>query len=248
MTKTNTTLATLLAAALALGGMISCGDDDDETPQNTSLDDPQVLGVLATANQGEVTFSQRGVDNGQDAQVKTFARDMVDMHTMALARVQSLASTTGLATKESNVSASLMSAEKDAESKVDAQTAPSREYDLHFMCAQVRLHRGVLKVIDESLTPSAKRQEVRDEVITTRPAVAQHLQMAQDIVVKLDASAGGNADGGVGGGTNDGGVGGGTNDGGVGGGTNDGGVGTGGTGGTGPRTVEQICEDRGGAS
>jgi putative membrane protein len=261
MTKTHGTLATLLAAALALAGTFSCGDDDDDgSPQNTSLSDAQVLGVLATANQGEVSFSQRGIDNGRDAQVKTFSRDMVDMHTMALAHVQTVASSTDLGTADSNVSASLKSSEKDAETKVDAQTAPSLEYDLYFMCAQVRLHRGVLKTIDESLVPSAKRQEVSTEVTSTRPVVAQHLQMAEDIVLKLGASSpGSNDDGGVGGdndggvgGNNDGGVGG-TNDGGVGGnddggvgGNNDGGVGQ--DAGTAARTVEQICSDRGGAS
>jgi putative membrane protein len=248
MSKVNLCMAMIATVSLALVGVVSCGDDDDGNVQSSSLNDAQVLGVLATANQGEVTFSQRGVDGARDLQVKAFATQMVQVHSSALARAQGLATATSLGTSESDVSAKLKSDEKDAESNLDAVSEPGLEWDLHFMCAEVRMHRGVLKTIDDSLLPSVKNARVRTEVTNTRPVVAQHLQEAENLVTKIGGStSGGDA------GTADAGTG---NDGGVGrdaGTSNDGGVnGDGGTGGTGGTTqtlsADDICKDRGGAS
>jgi len=47
---------------------------------------------------------------------------------------------------------------------------------------QVALHQYTLRTLDEHLIPAARNDELEALLVATRPAVAQHLQMAQQIL------------------------------------------------------------------
>jgi putative membrane protein len=182
-------LTTWNRAALAVAHSIilvsaaaGCNDDG-----NDRLTDPKVLGVLVTANEGEAQFSQAGLAKATNPEVESFANMMVEQHTDALAQVRQVATETSLGTPESPTSRRL---ERQVETETTALNGrdPGKEYDLRFMCAQIRLHSDVLDTIDDTLEPSATNTRVRELVNTTRPVVAQHLQEARGIVQRVNAS------------------------------------------------------------
>ena len=55
--------------------------------------DPEILQVLAVVNQGEIQDGQLGQRQARNAQVKTFARELVSSHTKALRETRQLAKT-----------------------------------------------------------------------------------------------------------------------------------------------------------
>ncbi len=186
-TMTRTAAALAIASSLGLAGLAGCSSEG--TPEDTTLSDAEVLGALVTANQGEIQYSQMGADEAQDIEVKGFAAKLVLEHGVALAHVRGVANDANLPATDSGVSISLQEEEKNEE--VDLQGAQNRgtDFDLRFLCGQIRLHKNLIETIDASLTPSAGDNRVRDEVAGMRPHVTDHLQEARDLTVKLAAGA-----------------------------------------------------------
>jgi predicted outer membrane protein len=173
------------SAVMALPVLLLLGAAKTDHPaKGASLSDAEVLHALVAANKGEVSYSQMGIDKAHSADVKAFATDMVTMHGAALAHAQTAAANHKMGSDASRVSVRLQADEKKAEALLKVH-GDSSDYDLYFMCGQVRLHQGVLKAIDDTLLPSAKAQDVRDEVTNTRPVVNDHLKRAQTLVEKL---------------------------------------------------------------
>jgi putative membrane protein len=168
-----------------------------------SLSDAQVMGVLVTANQGEIELSQAGMARLSDPAVKTFAQNMIQHHGESLDKAKQAASDAKLDIAKSDVTAKLESDARAETSKLQAGTgSPSASGtpasagggsgsapDLDFMCAQIRLHKGVLDTIESQLAPAAQDARVKEQVSATRPVVKAHLEEAQGIVQKLSGKS-----------------------------------------------------------
>jgi putative membrane protein len=153
-----------------------------------SMKDAQVLGVLVTANQGEIDFSQAYVDQASDPQVKSFAQMMIKHHTDGLAKTRQAATDAKITVDQSDVTRHLESDVKTERTKL-ASAKTGQDSDLAYMCAQIRMHQGVLTTIDNKLTPAAQDAKVKTAVSETRPVVASHLDQAKQIVQKLSGGS-----------------------------------------------------------
>jgi len=152
------------------------------------LSEAQVLGVLTSANQGEINEGNLAPGRASSPAVLAFAARMVTEHTAALNRVTALASSTGLSPVASPTSQAL---DATSASTVQALTPLSGSvFDVAYIQSQVAAHNTVLNNIDRQLLPSATTDALRSELTTTRAAVAEHLQDAQGIIAGLqDAGA-----------------------------------------------------------
>jgi putative membrane protein len=162
----------------------------DTEKSGMNLTDPQILGVLQAANQGEVDFSKPAIDQASDQSVKDFAQMMVKHHSEGLTNVKQAATDSKLKIGKSAETTKLQTTVKaeQAKLKMTGNNKGTAE-DLAFMCAEIRMHQGVLDTIEHKLTPAAQDARVKEQLSATQPIVTSHLELARSIVQKLSGSS-----------------------------------------------------------
>jgi predicted outer membrane protein len=180
------TAAMLIFAAATLGG---CDDDDDDNETGVvTLTDAQIVGVAATANQGEIDAANVYLPRGQDANARQFAQRMITEHTATLQRQMALAQSLGLSPAPSTTQAQLQAMASQTVTTLDA--TPASRIDLAYMESQVVMHSEVLRLLDDQLIPNATIGALREDLVRTRADVAAHLEMARSIRDTLAIYAG----------------------------------------------------------
>ncbi|NMO15043.1 DUF4142 domain-containing protein [Pyxidicoccus fallax] len=179
--------AVLVSALLVLGA--GCDDDDNngDTPppeaapevQDLTLSDAQIVRVLVVANEGEVMLGQLGQQRATSAEVRDFNARMVTEHTEAQQRLEQLAQDQGLVPEDSAVSQQLQDEVQRMMETLEA--APADTFDLAMMGSQVAAHARTAMTGDALLMPQVQNTALRQELMTLRRSVQEHLEEGADI-------------------------------------------------------------------
>jgi putative membrane protein len=155
-------------------------------PVETALTDGQIVGVLDAANDKEIEESKIALTRSKNAEVKAFAKMMVDHHTEAKKKGAKLA-------------ASAPPAESEVSKKLKADTATALEalkatadadFDRAYLDMMVADHKAVLDLVDSKILPVAKTAELKTLVEKdVRPTVDGHLTKATALHGKVAAKA-----------------------------------------------------------
>jgi putative membrane protein len=186
------TLVTAVALALAAATLGACDDQDEDEGRladggQAVLTEPQIVGVTATANQGEIDMAAAYLPRGQNAQARAFAQQMITEHQAALNSDTALARSLGITPAPSIAQQQLLTLTDQTIVQLQATQPP--QLDLGYMQSQVVAHQQVLLTIDQQLLPSATTPALRDQLVRMRATVAGHLDEAQAIVQNLMAVA-----------------------------------------------------------
>jgi len=162
------------------------------------LSDAQIASVLLTADEGEVQQNTLAASKAIAPAARSFAQDLVNMHQAAASRVTTLLTTLSLNAQGNAVTDSLR---KDSERIVaKLQDEPSVTFDMTYLQSQIDVHIKVLNLIDQTLLPSAKNEQLRNEIAVIRGEVALHLararMLAETLNLDVDAGVGGDLDAG----------------------------------------------------
>lgn len=148
-----------------------------------ALNDQEIVKVVLTANEGEADMAKMAEKKGQAQAVKDFAKMMKDAHNQNTEETKSLAKKEKIYPKKSDISKNI---EKDAKTWMkDLKKAEGSSFDKTYMDTQITAHKNVLSTFDEKLIPQATNAMLKDKLMKTRAAVAEHLSHAQDIQAKL---------------------------------------------------------------
>ena len=179
--------------------------------------DSEILQVLAAVNQAEIQDGQLGQRQARNAQVKTFARELVSSHTKALRETRQLAKTNNVqlmsdsatsanragGTDTSNKSAASTpgSAPGTAESGVVAQlktmhtqtmdqvrSQRGAAFDSAFVNAQVMGHQQVFDLLQRAQS-QAQNSSVQQHLTASMKDVQSHLERAQQLQQRLASGA-----------------------------------------------------------
>ena len=178
--------AMLLLSVAAFG---ACDDDDDPVgPRDITQDlvnsiqtDAHVMGLLHQSNLGEIDAGELARDNANDTEVKSFATMMVNQHTTLDAQSNALAAQLGIT--PSAPTDQLEDRQDEEVSQLALTTGTT--FDRNYIAKQVVAHTRTLALVDAGI---AKVQNATLKIslqTTVRPTVAEHLQMAQAIQVRL---------------------------------------------------------------
>lgn len=169
------TVAACAASVLALG---ACDDDDDLLSPGDD-DDEEIVGSMMAANSGEVLVGEHAVDNATTAEVIEFAEMMVTEHTAANEQLENL----DIDSEESGLSLQLTASAQQTRQLLSGYGGTT--YDRMYMQSQVNMHTSVLNLLDDVLIPAADDDDLEDLLREQRAAVAEHLEMAEDILAGL---------------------------------------------------------------
>ena len=193
---------TRLTSALAMGAfgfLAACSPKTEQTidtlattPPATAATptvdapwtDANVVDVLAVANQGEVDYSQIGVEKATDPGVKAFARQMVKDHGAMVEAVNGLATKLGV-TPATNDKATNLKAEVSKDiNDLNGKTV-GKDFDVEFMEEQVDMHQETLDLLND-LDSRTTNAALKAALAEAKPKVQAHLDQAKALKDKVD--------------------------------------------------------------
>jgi putative membrane protein len=174
----NTRTPSLLASAvLALAATVGA---QAQAATGLSHQDSSFLKDAAAANNAEVQASRIALAQSANGEVKSFAQSMIDEHTSAQDELKALADRKGVKVSDTP------SLTKQAEIKLLAKRKDA-SFDQHYAEAiGVKAHEDTIKLFRKE-AEKGDDPDVKAWAAKTLPALAHHLELAQDLKTKTDA-------------------------------------------------------------
>jgi putative membrane protein len=161
----------MLITSLALSGPVFAQDKD--------VTDPQIAGIVVTANQIDVDAGKLAKSRARSEDVKQFAEQMITDHTAVNKQAAALAKKLNVTPQESETSKSLQAAAQDTMRKLKG--LKGAQFDKAYVDHEVAYHQQVLDAIDKVLIPQARNAELKDLITKVRPAIQAHLAHARHL-------------------------------------------------------------------
>lgn len=163
-------------------------------PDAMPVNDAEIVGAMATVNQGEIDQGMLAAMKAQTMAVRAFGNMMVMHHRTALNRASAVATAAGLAPAPSPIEQMLQT--NNAAKLMELKLVNPPAFDVLYMEGQVKAHRDVLNLLDTTFIPQAKNASLRADLMVARGEVAMHLGEAQQLRISL-GSLSPSPDGGV---------------------------------------------------
>ena len=194
---------TRLASALAIGAfgiLAACSPKNEQTADTLATPpapaatpatgdvanawtDANVVDVITVANQGEVDYSQIGVDKATNASVKQFAQLMVKDHGTMLDGVKSLAGKLNVVPTSNDKANNLK--EENTKDINDLNAKTGKDFDKEFMEEQVDMHQETLDLLND-LDGRTTNADLKAAIAEAKPKVQAHLDQAKALKDKID--------------------------------------------------------------
>ena len=196
---------TRLASALAIGAfgiLAACSPRKNETtdtlattppatattPTTPTTDeswtDANVVNALTAVNQGEIDYSQLGVDKATNPSVKQFAQQMVKDHTTMLDGVKSLTAKLAVTPAVNKKVDDLQKENQKDIADLNGKSA-GKDFDHEFMEEQVDMHQETLDLLND-LDGKTTNADIKAAIAEAKPKVQAHLDQAKAIKDKVD--------------------------------------------------------------
>ena len=148
-----------------------------------SPSDAQIASIVVTANQVDIDAGKLAETKATNARVKTFAQQMVTDHEGVNKAATALVTKLGV-TPEANETSRTLTANGE-QNRSALQGKSGAEFDKAYIANEVSYHQAVLDALDQTLIPNAQNAELKNMLVTTRPAFEAHLKMAKDVQASL---------------------------------------------------------------
>lgn len=171
----------------SMGAMTDSGTMAGGASAAASLSEPDVLGLVSASNAGEIATSRVAVDRATSADVKAFARRMVDEHQTMQGQTDQLATTLALTpgTPEPAMQKTRMA---NSMAEQLRGLAKGEAFDRQYIDGQVQAHQQTLAELQAM--QNTGNAELRTLIQGAIPKVQAHLQEAQRLQARLGGATG----------------------------------------------------------
>jgi putative membrane protein len=148
--------------------------------------DAEIAHIVVTANSIDVEGGNLAKIKAKDGEVKKYGQMMVTDHSSANRQATDLTKKLGLTPKPNDTSTMLR---KDANAHVaELKGLEGKDFDREYLNNEVNFHQAVLDMIDQTLIPNAKNEELKALIMKVRPNIAGHLEHAKHLQSSLSGS------------------------------------------------------------
>jgi putative membrane protein len=143
------------------------------------LTDANIAAIVVAANNADIAYARLAVARHGDPQVLAFAQRMLTDHGAVNKAATDLVTRLHVTPEENATSLDIRD---NAAFKLDAlRELTGTDFDKAYIANEVKYHTDLLNEIDTHLIPGATHPDVKALLASTRPAVAAHLAMAEQI-------------------------------------------------------------------
>jgi putative membrane protein len=168
------------AAALTSAFLLSAADMKAYAQAPT---DPQIVGIVQTANQIDINQAKLALKKTSNPQVKEFANQMISDHTNLEKSVNDLAKKLGVAPEDSATSKQLKQQAADETKKL--RSLRGKAFDKEYASHEVAYHQAVIDAAKNTLIPNANNAELKSALEGAAPLLQGHLEHAQQLEQSL---------------------------------------------------------------
>ena len=151
--------------------------------------DPQIVGIVQTANQLDINAAKLALKKTKNDQVKQFAQQMIDDHTKLMNSVNDLGKKLNVKPEDSDTSKSLKSAAATEMKKL--QGLKGKAFDKEYIDHEVAFHQQVIDAASNVLIPDAQNAELKSALQGAAPLLQGHLDHAKQIQSSLGSASSG---------------------------------------------------------
>lgn len=167
-----------LAAAVACHG--SPGSRGaSASPAVPRVSDGNVVAIILAANATDLSYARLVPGRAKSAEVKAFAARMTTDHTLLNARVNDIALRNRITAEDDAISLDFR--DHSAARRDVLREQEGAPFDSTYALNEVQYHQELLTAIDGVLARSVRNVELRDFVLSLKPAVSAHLAHAEQV-------------------------------------------------------------------
>jgi putative membrane protein len=190
--------ASLVLTLLLATTLSSCAKKEtDETTSTVSTpvestqttapapSDAEIAATVTAANDADIENGKLALSKSGNADVKAFAREMVQAHTALNKQGADLVAKLGVTPVDNATTTQLKQSAESTRQMLKGLSGA--EFDKAYANNEVDLHQSVLDQLDNTLIPSAQNAELKSLLQSARPIVSAHLDHAKEMKSKLGA-------------------------------------------------------------
>jgi len=145
--------------------------------------DAQIASIVVTANQVDIDAGKLAESKGSNAEVKAFGKQMVTDHSGVNKQAVALVTKLKVTPEDNPTSQSLKKGGDD--NLKNLKTLSGAAFDRAYIEHEVVYHQAVLDALDKTLIPNAQNAELKNLLVTVRPAFVAHLEHAKSVQAKV---------------------------------------------------------------
>ena len=148
-----------------------------------SPNDAQIASIVVTANQVDIDAGKLAASKTSNADVKTFAQQMVTDHTGVNKQAVELVTRLKVTPEDNATSQSLKSGGDTNLTTLKGLSGAA--FDKAYIDHEVAYHQQVLDAVDKVLIPNASNADLKALLVKVRPAFVAHLEHAKHVQASL---------------------------------------------------------------
>jgi putative membrane protein len=165
-------------ACIAAAAMFASGKAGDTAPT-----DPQIVGIVVTANQIDIDAGQLALKKAKSEEVRDFAQQMVTDHSALQKSVSDLGANLKVKPEDSDTSRSLKSQAEETTRKLE--TLQGAAFDKAYLDNEANSHQAVINATSSVLIPNAQNAELKKALQNAAPLFQGHLEHARKVQSEL---------------------------------------------------------------
>jgi putative membrane protein len=179
LSKTN------VALAAALFALTACASS---TPQQEAVkasgpSDAEIAAIVVAANAVDADMGDLAATRGSSAEVRQFGKTMSTDHRAVNQAAGELVARLKVTPVENAISRKLQTDGNAVRAELSNKTGS--EFDRAYMTYEVEYHKAVIAAVDQVLSPNADNAELKQTIISVRPALVAHLEHAEKLLAGL---------------------------------------------------------------
>jgi putative membrane protein len=148
-----------------------------------ALTDANIAAIVVVANTIDIKNAQMAESKSNNPAVKAFAAQMISDHTSVNKKATELVTKLNVTPEDNDTSRGLVTSNDATREAIKAKDGA--EFDKAYIDNEVAYHQAVIDVLDKTLIPGASNAELKDLLVSVKPAFEAHLDHAKHVQAAL---------------------------------------------------------------
>lgn len=175
----------ILTAAAFLVVLAACASAPESTPSKSAgLNDAEIAAVVVAANAVDAETGDLAFERATSPQVRQFGKTMATDHRAVNQAAGELVARLNVTPVENPLSRKLRA--DGAAFRAELAARSGAAFDRAYVAHEVDYHKAVIAAVDQVLIPNATNAELKQTILSVRPALVAHLEHAEQLLKGLN--------------------------------------------------------------